>query len=96
MTWHAHQRMGFFGFDASGTGAPQMLHKQTVDVDEALEATKDVRTAWLRAQQHPGAPAYSGGVLDCWPQRMVDGFAILNTETQLVNLYRQSQRATNG
>lgn len=92
MTWEAHQRLGFFGFDAMGAGTPQMLHREVVDIDEALEATKDVRTAWLRAQQHPNAPAYSGGVLDAWPRRMVDGFAICNAERQLLDSYRLSQR----
>lgn len=69
-----------------------MLHRAVVNVDEAMEATKDVRTAWLRAQQHPGVPAFSGGVLDAWPQRMVDGFAVCNREKQFVDAYRLSQR----
>jgi len=73
-----------------------MLHMGRVGIDEAMEATKDVRTSWLRAKQHPGAPAFSGGVLDCWPQRMVDGFAICSAEMRLVDAYRLSQRKTNG
>ncbi len=96
MTWVTHQRQGFFGFDATGEGAPQLLHKSKVDINEALEKTHDIRAAWLRAQKHPNAPAYSGGVLDSWPQRMVDGFAICNAQMRLVDLYRQSLKAPGG
>ena len=92
----AHQRLGFFGFDATSEGTPQPLHREVLDINEALEATSEVRIAWLRAQQHPTAPAFSGGVLDAWPRRMVDGFAICNTERQMVDAYRLSQRRVGG
>lgn len=65
---------------------------ERVDVDRALNETKETRMMWHQSQQHPNSPPFAGGVLTDWPSVAVDGFAILNHEMQLIQAYRASQR----
>lgn len=39
---------------------------------------------WSAAKRHPNAPPFSGGVLDAWPSRLADAFAVLDFELELV------------
>ncbi len=82
------QEFGFFGFDAT-QDPPQPLHRATIDIDLALFDAGELRLMWHQSRQFPDAPPFGGGVLTDWPAIAVDGFAILNSEQQLVDAYRR-------
>ncbi len=86
------QELGYFGFDATKEGTPQFLHHETVDLERALNETRELRMMWHQAQQHPDSPPFGGGVLSDWPAIAVDAFGVMNHEKWLIDLYLKSGR----
>lgn len=64
--------------------APTARHKGVVDVQEALEASRDVLAVWREAAQWPDVPPLSGGVWDAWPARLAQGLAVCRREAAAV------------
>lgn len=91
MTWEHHLGLGFFGFNG-GTGMRWVVREglesafETVrdDLSHAFDEVQDVIDAFFRTLNFPESPAFTGGVLDAWPARMVDGLGIARREWQAV------------
>lgn len=82
--------MGFLGRKppASQTGTPQPLHKGVhVDLRAALVASVPALTVWRAQQAAPGAPLYSGGILDAWPAWVVDVLQVAGPEMEAIKAW---------
>lgn len=89
--WEADQRSGFFGYSpgqtkTGETAACQPLHFKKVDIQEALGVVGDLYLLYARAKMHNG-PAFSGGVLDSWPQEYVEAAEIAQQEESAVKFF---------
>lgn len=69
---------------------------EPLELDAAFREVDDVLQAFLATRNHPGAPAYSGGVLDAWPARGADGLAFAATEWRMVQAYVRQQLRKGG
>lgn len=85
MKWNADQRAGGFGWTPEG----QLLHREVVDLDEALAETAYDTQLFFMQENHPTVPLFSGGLMDAWPSRAVDALAIARTEMQNIRAYRE-------
>jgi len=83
VTWEAHQAHGFFGFTPDSNGAQPRWHER-VDIEAAMAATADVTQAFFAGIAFPESPAFTGGVLDAWPARMVEGLGMARREWRAI------------
>lgn len=87
MTWEAHLRHGFFGF-SGGTrlrwqpreGLEAAFETVRDDLGHVFDEVQDVINAFFQTVDFPEAPVFTGGVLDSWPARMVDGLGVARRE----------------
>jgi hypothetical protein len=113
VTWEHHLGNGFFGINGLAgmrwgeevKGAPpeeqarRSAAFKTVreDFAHAFDEVQDVIDAFFRTLSFPESQPFSGGVLDAWPARMVDGLGLARREWQAIqmhhsNLAREQQR----
>lgn len=68
------------------------MHFEKVDIDEAFEVVGDVFDLYRMSRVQSNAPAFSGGVLDAWPNWAVTAFAVLRQEEMHVRAWVDSQQ----
>ncbi len=59
----------------------------TLDIDQAIDASRPALGLWLQARKHPEQPAFTGGVLDAWPGWAVDAIAVCRDEEAAIRFY---------
>lgn len=104
MTWESHLSHGFFGF-SSGGGRMRWVEKgreaafATVrdELGHAFNEVQDVIDAFFQTLDFPESPAFTGGLLDSWPARMVEGLGVARREWTAVqshhaHLAREEQK----
>lgn len=92
--WEADQRLGFFGYHArKPPHAAQPMHFQCVDIAEALSEVDEEMMLWGNARAFPAVPAFSGGVLDSWPARLVTCFQVCDAESASVDAFLRGEAA---
>ena len=69
------------------------MHFEKVDIDEAFEVVGDVFELYRMSRLQSNAPAFSGGVLDAWPNWAVTAFAVLRQEEASLRAWVESKRA---
>ncbi len=69
------------------------MHFARVDIEQALEQTSHAVSLYRTARLHTNAPAFSGGVLDAWPNWAVIAFAVLRQEEAAVVAWLKAERA---
>ncbi len=69
------------------------MHFEKVDIDEAFEVVGDVFELYRMSRLQSNAPAFSGGVLDAWPNWAVTAFAVLRQEETNLRAWVESKRA---
>lgn len=91
--------MGWFGWEAKfrktpkgwQDETPQPLHFFRVDLHRALSESRDLMDLWSASQQHPTAPAFSGGVLDAWPAYASEALAIARSECGRIRAFMDQE-----
>ena len=62
-----------------------------MDINEALEAGRDILDRWVAWMEWPDSPPFSGGMLDSWPARLADGLALCRREWAAIQAFLKEE-----
>jgi hypothetical protein len=96
--WKADAKFGFLGRKPGAAGQrSQPLHEGVyVDIEVAMRASAPAFAVWRASQAAPGAPLYSGGVLDCWPAWVVEALEVAQVEMGHIKTWLMTKEAGDG